>query len=169
MKKLNICVTILLFMLFQSCTESSNPQALKPDEQTVKIDFHCSFKEHLNTFTHKLTKDLVIDGTITIDFWLTKAEQRMILAKADTIDFFNLPDSLNWADDDSIHLAISPDPGIQYLRIQAGESDKTVYWNIVNSYAEEFGRLQELTSFIISIIMAKPEYKSLPEANGGYD
>ena len=160
---------LLLFVFVAlSCSKNVDPQSVQAVEQEIKIDFKYSFKNQLNTFTQKLTKDLVIDGTITIDFWLTKDEQNLILNKVSETDFFALPDSINWNDNDSLNIAISPDPGVQQLRIKYGDNDKTVYWHFINSYPDEFERINSLSMFIQKVIESKPDYQKLPKAHGAY-
>ena len=136
--------------------------------QDIKIFYKYSFKNELNTYDLKLTKDLVLDGTITVDFWLTKEEQEKTILKLEEIDFYNLPDSLTWIKSDSIKPQVDPDPGKQILKIKYKNQEKQIYWYIINSYPDECEKIIKLTKTISDVIFSKPEYKSLPAANGGY-
>lgn len=168
MKKYNMIYSALLIAIISfSCSENST-ESDKPVPQNVKILYKYSFKNELNTFTQKLTKDLVLNGTITVDFRLTEAEQNNILDMANQTGFFSLPDSLLQTYTDSTAVKIMPDPGIQYLKIKYGGKEKEVYWYMINSFPQEYARLLKLTALINEIIESKKEYKELPPARGGY-
>jgi hypothetical protein len=146
---------------------------IEPDPQFIKIHFHYGFANELNTFEQTLQKDLVMNGTISTSFWLTTEEQRLILSKVQSVNFFDFPDTIRQeVGSDSIMALTVPNPGIQFLRVQYKEQDKTVYWYAYlrdsqgnNDHAT---MLIQLTSLIIDIIESKPEYQSLPPAEGGY-
>ncbi len=141
----------------------------KPDPQFLKILFYYGFGNELNTFEQTYTKDLVMDGYITVDFWLTEAEQESIRNKLDLVDFFSFPDTLIYQMDvESIMVRIEPDPGWQFLRVADENRDRIVYWRPPLPDKNEFvPRLRELKKLIIDIIESKPEYKELPPARGG--
>lgn len=141
----------------------------QPDPQLVKIHFYYGFGNQLNTFEQTYTKDLVLDGYITVDFWLTKAEQERISNKLEAVDFFSFPDTLIYQmGPDSILVRIEPDPGWQFLRVADEDRDKIVYWRYPLPEGNEFvPRLLDLKNLIIDLIESKPEYTALPAANGG--
>jgi hypothetical protein len=141
----------------------------EPDPQLLKIHLYYGFGNELNTFEQTYTKDLVLDGYITVDFWLTEAEQESIRNKLDVVDFFHFPDTLIYQiGTDSIMVRIEPDPGWQFLRVADANRDKIVYWCYPFSVENEFvPRLVELKNLIIDIIESKPEYAALPAAKGG--
>jgi len=140
-----------------------------PDLQLLKIHFYYGFGNELNTFEQTYTKDLVLDGYITVDFWLTEAEQERIKNKFGAVDFFSFPDTLIYQmGTNSIMVSIHPDPGWQFLRVADENRDKIVYWRYPIPEGNEFvPSLAELKKLIIDIIESKPEYKALPPANGG--
>ncbi|MBK7103787.1 MAG: hypothetical protein IPH62_19165 [Ignavibacteriae bacterium] len=169
-KYFQILVFIITVTLINSCSESINESQNKiAPVQEIQIFYKYSFKNELDTYKLKYTKDLVLDGTITTDFWLTKEEQEKIIQKVEEINFFNLPDSLTWTESDSTKLEFDPDPGKQILKINYENKEKNIYWYLVNSYPEEHNKIIELTNTIEEIIYKKPEYKSLPAANGLYN
>jgi hypothetical protein len=141
----------------------------EPDPQLLKIHCYYGFGNVLNTFEQTYTKDLVLDGYITVDFWLTEAEQESISNKLHVVDFFNFPDTMIYQiGPDSIMVRIEPDPGWQFLRVADENRDKMVYWRCPLPEGNEFvPRLVELKNLIIDIIESKPEYKKLPPAKGG--
>jgi hypothetical protein len=164
MKKLNILgLSFLSFFLFISCNNS----LIEPDPQFVQIFFKYDFNNELNTFDKTYQKDLILDGTIKVNFWLTTEEQNRILNKANEINFFAFPNV--FLNDTSIIL-VSPNPGDQILRIQTDNKDHQAQWTILIDLSNpQAVKLKELSSIIISIIEAKPEYKELPPSQGGYN
>jgi len=140
--------------------------SFEPDVQFVQIDYKYNFKDELNTFQNYYQKDLVIDGVIRTEFWLTKEEQNIILEKANEINFFSLPDSII----NRAPVEIYPNP-LQYLRIRRGEREKIIVWNyMLPAYQlPGYRKLIELADLIRITVESKPEYKRLPQRNGGYD
>jgi hypothetical protein len=158
-------LTPVLLLLFGSCSESPDAPGPAPDVQVLKIDLQYGFRDELNTFTRTLQKDLVMDGTVTVPFWLTSDEQDRILQKALGIDFFSLSDTLQREPG----VFISPDPSPDLLRLQYGSQEKTVIWYYPQDPNDTgWKALLELRDVIIQVIQAKPEYKVLPAARGGY-
>jgi len=132
----------------------------------LKIDLQYGFRDELNTFARTLQKDLVLDGTVTVPFWLTSDEQDQILQKAMGIDFFSLPDTLRR--EPGVFIS-TPDPSPDLLRLQYGSQEKTVVWYYPQDPNDtQWKALLELRNVIVQVIQAKPEYKILPAARGGY-
>jgi hypothetical protein len=167
-KKLLLLPALLLswfLIIIVGCSKTIT----EPDAQFLKIHIYYGFGNELNTFEQTYTKDLVLDGYITVDFWLTEAEQERISNKLDAVDFFQFPDTLIYQmGSDSIMVRIEPDPGWQFLRVADENRDKIVYWRYPLPEGNEFvPHLVELKNLIIDIIESKPEYKKLPPARGG--
>lgn len=169
MKKINIlCLFLLIFLLFNSCSDKV-VEPVESDPQFVQIFFKYYHKNELNTFDKTYQKDLIMDGTIKVYFWLTTEEQNEILKKANEINFFSFPDI--FPSDPGI--IIRPDPGDQILRIKTDNEDHQTQWTIstilIDTNDPQTVKLKELISLIISIIEAKAEYKNLPPSRGGYN
>ena len=157
--------SFIFCLFFFSCENT----IIEPDEQFVQIYFKYDFKNELNTFENTYQKDLVLDGVIKVNFWLTAEEQNKIMAKANELNYFSLPDTLKYISQDSIMFSINPNPGEQKLRIKYLMNDKTTIWTYpLNDDNSRVKDLIELNNFIINIIESKPEYKRLPPRNGGY-
>ncbi|HPC35389.1 MAG TPA: hypothetical protein P5268_00840 [Candidatus Marinimicrobia bacterium] len=166
----NKIVLSIIFLLLISCTDKSDNESYVREEaeQVIKIHYKYGFADEINTFDKTCTKDLVLDGTVTIDFWFQLDEQQAIIRELEDVDFFNLPDTLAYQSSDSITETIEPDPGIQSLRIKYNNQDKTVFWYLINSYPSEYERILRLTTLIEEILHSDPEYQSLPEPTGSY-
>ena len=167
---LRFLASLLLAFIGSDCAKKIvEPKIVEPIPQFLKIHFHYEFANELNTFEQTYTKDLVMDGTITVRFWLTEAEQQRILEKLQTVDFFHFPDTLMYRmGPDSVMVSISPDPGWQFIRVAHQNEDKMLYWRYPLPEENEFvPPLLELMNLIIGIIESKPEYKALPAPRGG--
>ena len=136
------------------------------DFNNIEIEYESGYKEEINTFEGFLKKDLVMDGTIQISFWLSKVEQESILYVVQKIHFFEFPDTLSRRGE---YAVIRPDPGPQKLRIKCGNQEKTVIWfPPINPKSEFSVPLQKLIDKIWEVINANPRYQKLPSARGGY-
>ena len=110
-----------------------------------------------------------MDGVIKVEFWLTATEQNSILEKANSMNYFAMPDTFKNFSNDSLMITMDPDPGEQILRIQHQSLDKTIVWTYpVLHTNSQLNDLLELQKFIITLIESKPEYKKLSPARGGY-
>jgi len=160
---------VMLLLSWSLIIAGCSKTITQPDPQLLKIHFYYGFGNQLNTFEQTYTKDLVLDGYITVDFWLTEAEQERIGTKLGAVDFFSFPDTLIYQmGHDSIVVRMEPDPGWQFLRIADENRDKIVYWRYPLPEGNELvQRLVKLKNLIIDIIEAKPEYKKLPPTRGG--
>ena len=166
MKTKKIFFVLLFITLFLvSCKDNS----IEPQNQSVQIYFKYAFNNELNTFENTYQKDLVMDGVIKVKFRLTEEEQIEILEKADSINYFSLPDTFKYIPVNGIIKTIQPNPGEQILRIKYKQEDKKIIWTYpLNDNNPKVKDLMELKDFIISIIELKSEYKKLPPAKGGY-
>ncbi len=156
-------LVLALLTSISGCDQGIEP--LMPDEQFVKLLFRYGFGDTLDTFNRTYTKDLILDGSITVPFWLTKAEQDSVLTQLEQADFFNLPDTIPSLQG----VVVQPDPGLQLLRVQLEGRVKTVVWfPPIDQELKAGQRILRLFKSIETIIQAKPEYKELPPARGGY-
>jgi len=157
-----INLTIIFFIA--GCTSPTDIKETAHNEQFVKIQLQYSFADELNTFEGVFTKDLVMDGSITVEFWLSTEDQESIKAIADQLSFFNLPKIISAMP----NAVITPDPSPDRLRIQIGNRDNTVVWSYPNDLENKnFKSVIELSTFIMSIVHNNEIYKTLPEARGG--
>jgi hypothetical protein len=138
------------------------------DPQLIQIDFRYGKGEKINTFSGELVKDL-IPGTARTTFWFTKHEQDLILAKVDSLDFYDLPDTINIM---SPSVIILPSFGPSYFRIKHGDRDKTVMLYDFSIESDKMPiilrRITMLVDYILQIAYSKAEYKSLPKRKGAY-
>ena len=84
----------IILVITTGCSSLTDIENTAHDPQVVEVHLQYSFLDELNTFEGTLTKDLVMDGSVTVAFWLSIAEQESILEKADQVSFFSLPDTI---------------------------------------------------------------------------
>ncbi|MCH7964011.1 MAG: hypothetical protein IH852_08740 [Bacteroidetes bacterium] len=166
MKIKNILFVLLFSVLFLSSCQNS---LIKTDNGNVQVYFKYGHKNVLDTFENTYQKDMILDGVIKIRFFLTPEELNQILEKANSINYFSLPDTFKYVPVNGITKITDPNPGEQILRIKYQQKDKRTIWTYpLNDNFPEVKDLMELKDFIISIIISKPEYKKLPPTKSGY-
>jgi hypothetical protein len=144
----------------------SNPADIPdPDPQFIKIFHQYSFRDTLDTFHGRLTKDLILDGTVTIWFWLTTAEQESLQVELEREQFFAMPDTLFPIPG----MDIDPNPSPDVLRVEAGGVEKTVVWIFpLEPSLPHNQSILRLSAAIRRIVESRKEYKQLPQPRGGY-
>ena len=145
------------------CSPGTDTETVDHTPQFVEVYLQYGFLDELNTFRGTFTKDLVVDGSITVTFWLSKADQEAILSKAEQLSFFGLPDRIPSLSG----VAILPDPSPDRLRIRSADQDKTVEWSYpIDRDNLNANAVQELSEFIMGLVRESPVYKALPDARG---
>ena len=157
-----ICLAIILTMV--GCSSTTDTEKTAHDEQFVEVQLQYGFVDELNTFEGTFTKDLVMDGSITVEFWLSNEDQESIKELVDQLSFFSLP---NYIPAES-GVMVEPNPSPDSLRIRLGSIDKTVVWFYpLDMENTDSKNLIELSNYIMFIVQKSDIYKALPEARGG--
>lgn|SRR5690625_36022 len=155
-----------------SPTKDNSISETMPDEMPDDFGFSVSFgydkRNEINTFNSTVTKDLIDDGTITVDIELTNAEMLEVYEKMKGIDVTGSKQFI-------------PEPvGGEMCQQDPYEEDK---WKItfdgetINHYisgeycepTEDARQFFELRNFLFGKIKNRDEYQELPESSGGYD
>lgn len=145
------------------CSSLNGPEGAAHDPQTVEIHLQYGFINELNTFEGVLTKDLVMDGSVSIAFWMPAGDQVSILENAERLSFFDLPDTIPGL----TNAAIDPDPSPDWLRIRSGGRDQMVVWTYpLDPDNVQAAAVQELAEYIFSLVRRSPVYILLPPARG---
>ncbi len=160
--RLLLCFEIFFFLL-TGCTTTTDVEQ-SHDEQFVEIHLQYGFVDELNTFEGTFTKDLVMDGSITVEFWLSKEDQESIKEFAEELSFFSIPNSIPAMPE----VGMDPNPSPDMLRIKIEDMDNTVVWFYPNDPENtNFDKVIELAEHVMSFVKESETYKSLPEARGG--
>jgi len=164
MKKILFVSFIALFWL--GCCKSF----FIPEDRNfnISLKYGVLARNHINTFHDTFTKDLVLNGTVTVPFSLSGDELLRIQHKLLEIDFFSYPDTFVVELTDSVIGYVQPHPTYLF-KVKLDSITKTLFWEdeIVTNNPRAINLRAAIIS-IIQIIESKPEYQRLPPAKGGY-
>lgn len=165
-----ICVVVAVggALAYQAVSAPEVPETKTP--MVASAPFNVVFKwgsgakNELNTYNSSITKDLVINGTVTTTLVLSKEELDGLQQKIIEMNLFDYPDSFP----DSTIRRMTPQ-GDYYIEVQNGNVTKQVSWNsnseVPSSMQEDLDTLRE---YITTLVKQTPEYQALPEAVGAY-
>ena len=121
----------------------------------------------LDTTRGTFTKDMITASPITIPMELSAGELARIYEKMDAIGFFSYP-AVFTAPVAAGGGEITPFVTYRFVA-QTGAGSKVVEWADKAPSDDERARgLRSLARLIEGIIVAQPEYRKLPEPQGGY-
>jgi hypothetical protein len=148
-----------------ACTDSG----IAPQDRrfNILIRYGVNARNELNTFNDTVTKDLILDGTVTIKLILSRADFDSIESRMLSIDIFSFPDTFVALHSDTVSFI---EPHETYvLKVRRDSRWKDVFWedSIISSDPRRT-KLREAIEFIRRLVESKPEYKQLPPARGGY-
>jgi hypothetical protein len=165
MKRSWACLAVFLgiAVLLTGCDLGEPSTSVDP--QRVKVFFKYDFRDQVDTFNGTLTKDLVMNGTVTVPFGFKQSEQDSLLSVLARAGFFALPDTLY----PMPNVSIWPDPGFQVLRVEFEGTTKCLVWmELLNESDPRTGRVRELWARLRNLVQSTDTYKQLPPAAGGY-
>jgi len=153
-------VVVLSFILLVGCSGSQQADNKYPEDFNFVFHYGVNHKNKIDTFENTYTKDLIIDGLIKVPFELSDEEKKRIYEKMQDIHLFDYPEY-------SAGVSSEPSPGYIFVIEHNGEQ-QTVGWSGGFTSKKRDREFQSLVNLIIEIIESHEEYKSLPEAKGGY-
>ena len=158
--KIRVLVLSLVILLI-SCPRIQHP--IKPTNFNFVLTGY--WGNCIDTFHKTYTKDLILDGKVTIPLALSDSEMTRIWDKLIDIDFFSYPDTLI---PQKRTAEIQPYTHLTLL-VQSGSITKNVYWTTkyANIGSKE-KKLFELVHFIQHFVEINPQYSKLPPARGFY-
>ncbi len=139
------------------------------DDFNFKLNFNTYGKDQIDTYKGTFTKDLVMDGTKTIEFKIPDNVKNNIYNLMKDINIMSFPDTLEVK-------GMGVTPSCDYkLTVTINGKTKTIVWN-EGFYADMTDNLPKanvnflkLVKHISDYIYSTDEYKNMPKANGGYD
>jgi len=159
-------MSILILALFlNACSDSR----VAPESRDLNFMFGYGVdaKNVLNTFEDTFTKDLILDGTATVQFTLSTSDFQRIKIKMLEINFFSYPDTFT-VTTGNIAAVITP-CSIYNIEVSYNTSIKHLHWeDCIVSEDSAAMKLRELIVLVKNIIVSHPEYSQLPPAKGGY-
>ena len=125
------CVIAAIAIVLLSCSDVG----LSPEERDFNILFKFGVTAHneLNTFENSYTKDLILDGTITVTLVLSQYELRAIEAKLLEIDFFSYPADFKVVPPPGVSIGMVT-PALTYYMAE--------YWGRAGKDNDDYGRFQ---------------------------
>lgn len=134
-----------------------------PDDFAFSVAFGVGSKNRVDTFNNRVTKDLISDGTVTIDLELSEEEMTEIYQLMRDINIMNIGQLIPKSD-----CRLEPhDTDIWRIQVN-GEIQEFTWTNQYCELTKDAQELLDLRNQIYFIVKAKDEYKALPEATGGY-
>ncbi|KOO52644.1 hypothetical protein AMD00_04250 [Viridibacillus arvi] len=158
---------IFTFFLF-GCGLNNNTKDVMPEKMPSDFDFSVKFgvgkKNEIDTYEDKVTKDLVDDGTATINLPLSIEEKEKIYEKMKNINIIRLKELTPRTE------CMTKPYSEDEWKITINGEKITPY--ISGAYCEKANaenKLIDLRNYIRNIVQNKVEYQKLPEATGGYE
>ncbi|QAY65315.1 hypothetical protein [Paenibacillus protaetiae] len=136
-----------------------------PDDFAFAVQYGVTSKNRIDTFEHRVTKDLVSDGTADAELQLSREELESIYAKMREMNVTGLA-NLNVEHPSCQQIPYTDDS----WTIRLGGKQYYLAWT--GKYCEltqDAKSLQELRDYIAAMVQKKEAYKQLPTARGGYD
>jgi len=155
----------ILSLVIISCSDTgTSPEGR---DLNFKFSYGVGGKNVLNTFDNTYTKDLIIDGTITVPFSLSESDFQQIITKMLQIDFFSYPDTFLISTGDTV-CYITPHSTYNF-EVNYKSNIKHLYWSdSIVSQDSSAVKLREFINLIVDIIQSNPMYSHLPPARAGY-
>ena len=148
-----------------SGADAPSPSATQPALKGLVFAYGVGAKNVLDTARGTFTKDMIAASPVTVTMKLSAEELTRITRMMDRIDFFSYPRSYTTRGQGGW---MEPHPSYRFV-VTTADGTKVVEWEdaVFNGDRKAAG-LRKLARLIEAIITAKPEYKRLPEPEGGY-
>ena len=166
---LSILLISFFFIAKNYTSKNINGMNHYPEDFNFRLNFNTYGKNQIDTYIGTFTKDLVLDGTKTIDFNIPLTVKKDIYKKMMDINIMSLHDRLKV---DGMNVT----PSCDYkLTVTINGRVKNIIWedgfytSITENLSKENVKFLELVKFISDYIYSTDEYKNMPKANGGYD
>ena len=167
MRCLKVLLLLIGVILFSGCSINKMPQE-KPDDFGFVVQYGVGAKNQIDTFSGKVTKDLITAGTATEEITLSKEEMAVIYEEMRKINIMDYPEDFMPATFSPFERHVTPYQSFDF-KIRYGDQTKEIHWkddSLANSASAR--DLRNLVLTIRQIVENKDEYKNMPEAQGGY-
>ncbi|MBU9712634.1 hypothetical protein [Evansella tamaricis] len=152
----------------KSETDDYNMPEVRPESFNFHIQYGVNKRNEVNTFDHVIVKDLVMDGTASIEFYFSKEELDEIYEKFMKADVFSQKTF-------EVEMNCGMEPYEHYyLKVAIDENGETytAEYEFTDQYCvltEDGNKLKGIIQLINGMVRDTEEYQSLPPAEGGYD
>lgn len=145
---------------------------IPPKDFSIVFAYGVGAKNRYDTVNGKLTKDLVSAGTETADLIVTKNDLAKIYTELISNDILSITEPLNsdTLGDDENSKMIKPVSRYELTVTADGVSYTVEGTNVIEMYPEhpQAARFSIFVDFMLKFISNTPEYRAMPEAEGGY-
>jgi hypothetical protein len=162
-KPLSLFIAIVLLAISGCGVKNTMPDEM-PNDFAFSVQFGVGSKNEINTFDDTVTKDLVVDGTITKKIPLKKEEIKRVYQKMKQINVLE-PKELEPKKKSCMQTPYGED------KWEIELNGETITFYLSEEYCKptrDAKQLIELRNYILDIVLNKDEYKKLPEPSGGY-
>jgi hypothetical protein len=167
---LGVLISTTYFLVSQNKLANNNKIYSNSDSFNFSLNFNTYGKDQINTYNGTFTKDLVLDGTKTINFTLPDEIKQEIYKLMVNADIMSFPDSLKVN-------GMFVTPSCDYkLKVTIGGKTKTIEWKegfypsiMTEGLPKENAEFLNIVKYISDYIYDTKEYKRMPKPNGGYD
>jgi hypothetical protein len=157
----------MIFAINSTSCRKSSEVVIVPEDFNFNLSFGVEARNNVDTYAHKLTKDLILDGTQTIDFTFSeKAMQKIYAAfKSNEVSFIE-PVLENTS-------VITIPSNTMVLNYTVDGVNGKVTWEN-GLWEQDFRVMEDQNRFIAFVDVVKAciyesqEYKSLKPATGAY-
>ena len=148
-------------------SSSSGSRSPEPQILGLVFAFGPGAKNVLDTTRGTFTKDMILASPVTVPMTLTAEETARIAGRLAAIDLWSSPEVYSTAETGEGGWM---EPHASYrFEVTTARGTKIVEWeDAVSSSDPRAAKLRSLARLIQGIITSKPEYRSLPEPEGGY-
>lgn len=170
---ISVAVLVLICSSIYFIMKENQPNkvvSLKPTSDfNFRLNFSTNGLQQIDTYKGTFTKDLILDGTKTINFAIPNNVKNEIYKMMMDINILAFPDTLT-ADETKCT------PSCDYkLTVTINGNTKNIVWK-EGLYPDMSGNLPKdnveflkIVKYVSDYIYSTKEYKSMPQANGGYD
>jgi hypothetical protein len=170
-RSLVIVLAVAVVATLAACGRGSEPPAGRSPSPPVVTGLVFAFgpgaRNVLDTAAGTFTKDMILASPLTVPLRLSDAEMARITRKLEDIDFWSYPPVYK--------TEVTPgsgwmSPSSTYrFEVTTAAGTSTVTWkDEVANDDPRAQRLRELAVLIQGIVTGTPEYRAMPEAEGGY-
>lgn len=139
------------------------------DDFNFRLNFSTYGKSQIDTYKGTLTKDLILDGSKTIEFKIPDNVKKDIYKLMMDINILSYPDTLKVDG-----MAITPSCDYE-LTVTINGKTKTIIWKegfppfMTDNLSKENQNFLKLVKHIDDYICSTEEYKKMPKERGAYD
>lgn len=167
-----IWVILYVSILLVGCSKGAEVERIEmKEEMPSDFAFKVSYgygetqKNSVNTFDQTVTKDLIAAGTASASLTLTEEELKTIYKRMYEL---NVPALTELAPRNTTCSQIPYEEDTWEIRMNGTTITRS--WSSEHcKLTEDAEQLKLLRNEVMELIQEKPEYKQLPEAQGGYD